>query len=114
MKVKNDRQGVGGSEEKGLGKKTKTIGGRVKSDEKERKEVQKKTKSRMLISQQLVYNRVWAKGHASAGQHEGKQDKRRVKGNWYVIKVMNDKNRGGDTFPRFARTKEVPSFLIGL
>ncbi len=70
----------GGSEKKGEVKK-KTIGGRVKSDEKERKEVQKKTKSRMLISQQHVYNRVRAKGHASTGQHEGKQDKRRVTGN---------------------------------
>ena len=41
---------------------------------------------------------------------------RQVKGkreNRYVIKVMR-LNRGGDTFPRFARTKEVPSLLIGL
>ncbi len=26
-----------------------------------------------------------------------------------MIKVMKDKNRGGDTFPRFARTKEQGS-----
>ncbi len=34
----------------------------------------------MLISQQHVYTRVWARGHASTGWHEGKQDKRRVTG----------------------------------
>ena len=30
-----------------------------------------------------------------------------------MIKVMG-LNRRGDTFPRFARTKKVPSLLIGL
>ena len=35
------------------------------------------------------------------------------KENRYVIKVMR-LNRGGDTFPGFARTKKVPSLLIGL
>ncbi len=29
-----------------------------------------------------------------------------------MIKFMKDKNRGGDTFPGFARTKDVPSLLI--
>ena len=47
---------------------------------------------------------------ASKGQARQAQSR---KENRYVIKVMR-LNRGGDTFPRTARTKEVPSLSIGL
>ena len=54
---------------------------------------------------------------ATVGEHRQAQGQARQaqsrKENRYVIKVMR-LNRGGDTFPRFARTKKVPSLLIGL
>jgi hypothetical protein len=59
--VKSDRQGVGGESEKN--KKVKNDWWEGKRNEKRFK----KTKSRMLISQQHVYDRVWARGHASTG-----------------------------------------------
>ena len=54
----------GGGVKKNLGKKkTKNDWWEGKRNEKGFK----KTQSRMLISQQHVYTRVWARGHASTG-----------------------------------------------
>jgi hypothetical protein len=56
---------------------------------------------------------VWAtvgKHMQAQGQARQAQSRRE---NRYVIKVMR-LNREGDTFPRFERTKKVPSLLIGL
>ncbi len=50
------------------------------------------------------------KHRQAQGQARQAQSRRE---NRYVIKVMR-LNRGGDTFPRIARTKKVPSLLIGL
>ena len=54
---------------------------------------------------------MWAtvgKHRQAQGQARQAQSRRE---NRYVIKVMR-LNRGGDTFPRFARTKEVPIIRI--
>ena len=53
----------GGRSKKTLVKKTKNDWWEGKRNEKGFK----KTQSRMLISQQHVYTRVWARGHASTG-----------------------------------------------
>jgi hypothetical protein len=50
------------------GRSKKTWVKKTKNDWWERNEKGfKKTQSRMLISQQHVYTRVWARGHASTG-----------------------------------------------
>ena len=62
--VKSDRQGVGGVKKNEEVKKNENDWWEGKKNEQRFKN---KTKSRMLISQHHVYDRVWARGHASTG-----------------------------------------------